>query len=120
MKTLIFSFLIFFSFELFSQSYVSKFVASYRVENGQWVYVESEVEDNVFSVRDGYIYWSSDRIVRYRIIDVQLNDGVLHYFLSGNNNHPLLLSYKGKYLTLIFDAEDGNRYVLKYTLEVEP
>lgn len=120
MKTLLLSFLLLFSVKSFSQNYVSKFVVSYRVENSEWVYIESEVEENVFSVRDGYIYWSSDRVVRYKIVDVEMMDGVLHYFLSGVNNHPLLMSYNGKYLSLIFDAEDGNRYVLKYTIEVQP
>lgn len=118
MKTLILSFLIFLSANLFAQDYICDFVVSYKVEeNGEWIYLESGEEENRFVVREGYMYWTSDKIVRYRIRDVRFQEGVVHYFLSGIENHPLLLSREKKHLTLIFDAQDGTRYALKFTIK---
>lgn len=118
MKTLFLSFLILLSTSLFSQEYICDFVVSYKIEeNGEWIYLESEQEENKFDVRQGYMYWTSNEVVRYKIRDVRLMEGVLHYFLSGKENHPLLLSRDKNYITLIFDAENGIRYALKYTIK---
>jgi hypothetical protein len=116
MKALLISFLLLFSVESFSQRYVSNFTSSYRMVNDEPEFIESSFERNVFTVKDGYIVWTSDDVIYYRIKDVKFIEGTLHYFLAGKQEHPLLLSVKDNLLVLIFDHTDGNRYALKFTL----
>lgn len=116
MKILFLSFLLLFSVDSFSQRYVSNFMTGYEVTGDNHKFVESSVERNVFEVKDGYIVWTSDVVSYYRIKDVKFIDGTLHYFLSGKEEHPLLLSLKDDILVLIFDYHNGNRYALKFTL----
>lgn len=116
MKTLLLSFLLLFSVESFSQRYVSNFMSSYEIIEDDYKFVESSVEQNIFTVKDGYIVWTSDVVVSYRIKDVKFIDGTVHYLLLGKNNHRLLLSLKDDILILIFDYDDGNRYAIKFSL----
>ena len=116
MKTLLLSFLLLFSVESFSQRYVSKFNTSYKMVGDEPEVIESSVERNVFEVKDGYIIWTSDDVVYYRIKNVEFIDGTLHYFLAGKEQHPLLLSFRGDLLVLLFDYKDGNRYAIKFSL----
>jgi hypothetical protein len=116
MKALLLSFLLLFSVESFSQRYVSSFSTSYKLVNDEPEFIETSFERNVFTVKDGYIVWTSDDVIYYKIKDVKLIDGTLHYFLNGKQNHPLLLSVKDDLLVLIFDHHDGKRYAIKFTL----
>ena len=83
MKTLLLSFLLLFSVESFSQRYVSGFSTSYKMVNDEPEFIESSFERNVFTVKNGYMVWTSDDVIYYRIKDVKLIDGTLHYFLHG-------------------------------------
>ena len=84
--------------------------------NDEPEFIESSVERNVFEVKNGYIVWTSNDVIYYLIKDVRYIDGTLHYFLSGKEEHPLLLSLKGDLLVLLFDYNDGNRYAIKFSL----
>jgi hypothetical protein len=114
MKTIFFSLLLFFSVNSFSQTYVSNLTKSYLVDGLNTKLIGADLEQNIFSVKNGYLVWENHEGVQYRIKDIKINEGDLYYFLKGNNDVSLIFVVKTDVMYLVFDGDDGNKYALKF------